>query len=88
MNSEDEEATVSVTRAHEMSGKSQISRGAFYAAIRRGDVPQPEIRDSNSHTSGVDRPPVERQMIANRKAPRRQHQRTRNAEVGHGARDI
>jgi hypothetical protein len=40
MNSEDEEATVSVTVAHEMIGKSQISRGAFYAAIRRGDVPR------------------------------------------------
>ena len=39
MNSQDEEATVSVTLAHEMIGKSQISRGAFYAAIRRGDVP-------------------------------------------------
>jgi hypothetical protein len=39
MNTEDEEATVSVTQAHEMIGKRQVSRGAFYAAIRRGDVP-------------------------------------------------
>jgi excisionase family DNA binding protein len=34
-----EEATVSVTEAHRLIGPSQISKGALYDAVRRGDIP-------------------------------------------------
>jgi hypothetical protein len=35
----DDEAAISVTEAHRLIGKDQISRGAIYDAVKRGDIP-------------------------------------------------
>lgn len=36
-------ATLSVDEAHEAIGKTNISRGALYAAIKRGEVPHVKL---------------------------------------------
>ena len=35
----DDEAAISVTEAHRLIGQGQISRGAIYDAVKRGDIP-------------------------------------------------
>jgi excisionase family DNA binding protein len=35
----DDGATLSIEEAHRLIGKDQISRGAIYDAVKRGDIP-------------------------------------------------
>lgn len=39
MDEKEQNATLSVDAAHALIGKENISRGGFYAAINRGEVP-------------------------------------------------
>jgi hypothetical protein len=36
---DEDEAAISVTEAHRLIGQRQISKGALYDAIKRGDIP-------------------------------------------------
>ncbi len=39
MDQEEHSATLRVDEAHAIVGRDKISRNAFYAAVRRGDIP-------------------------------------------------
>jgi excisionase family DNA binding protein len=39
MNTKAQAATVSIREVHRLLGQDQISRGALYEAVKRGDIP-------------------------------------------------